>query len=52
MKYKNLTGYKIGTNGAIFEPQAGVRASVSTMAKYINTIRENGKTLLSSIMVK
>lgn len=47
-----MTGYRIGTNGAIFEPQAGVRASVSSMAKYINILREKGKSVLTSEMVK
>lgn len=39
---RNLTGYVIGTNGAIYGPQGSVRASVSDLIKYINIIRTKG----------
>ena len=39
---RNLTGYVIGSNGAIYGPQGSVRASVSDLLKYINIIRLKG----------
>jgi hypothetical protein len=36
---RNLTGYKIGSNAAIYGPQGSVRASVSDLTKYINILR-------------
>lgn len=49
---RNLTGYKIGSNGAIFGPQGGLRASVSHMNNYIymyanKGITKSGKRLLT-----
>lgn len=39
---RNLTGYVIGTNGAIYGPQGSIRASVSDLVNYINIIRNKG----------
>jgi hypothetical protein len=39
---RNLTGYTIGTNGAIYGPQGSIRCTVTDLLKYINMIRENG----------
>jgi len=32
---RNMTGYKIGTNGAVFGPQGGLRASVRHLNNYM-----------------
>lgn len=39
---RNLTGYVVGTNAAIYGPQGSVRASVSDLTKYINLLRLRG----------
>lgn len=39
---RNLTGYVIGSNAAVYGPQGSVRASVSDLTKYINIIRLKG----------
>jgi D-alanyl-D-alanine carboxypeptidase len=49
---RNLTFYRIGTNGGVFGPQGGLRASVrhlnNYMYMYINKgVLKNGKRLLS-----
>ena len=49
---KNLTNYKIGTIGAVFGPQGGLRASVQHMNNYMHVhankgMTKNGKRLLS-----
>ena len=41
---RNLTGYKIGSNGAIFGPQGGLRASVSHMNNYVYIYNNKGVT--------
>ena len=33
---RNLTGYVLGTNAAIYSPQGGLRATVEEMAKLIS----------------
>lgn len=42
VKQRNLTGYTVGTNAAIYGPQAHLRATTDEMFKYINMIRNNG----------
>ncbi len=49
---KNLTNYKIGTNGAIFGPQGGLRASVVHLNHYMyihanKGVTKSGRRLLS-----
>lgn len=41
---KNLTGYKIGSNGAVFGPQGGLRASVRHLNDYIYICTNKGVT--------
>lgn len=41
---RNLTGYEIGSNGVIFGPQGGLRASVSHMSNYITMLANKGVT--------
>ena len=41
---RNLTGYEIGSNGVIFGPQGGLRASVSHLSNYIQMLSNDGKT--------
>lgn len=49
---KNLTTYKIGTNGAIFGPQGGLRASAMHLNHYMyihanKGVNKSGRRLLS-----
>jgi len=39
-----MTGYKIGSNGVAFSPQAGMRASVFHLSNYIGIIANRGVT--------
>jgi len=41
---RNLTGYKIGSNGVIYGPQGSLRASVSHLTNYAILLANNGKT--------
>ena len=41
---RNLTGYVVGTNGVIFGPQGGLRASVSHLSNYIQMLSNGGLT--------
>lgn len=41
---KNLTGYRIGTNGVIYSPQAGLRLSASHLSNYTVIFLNGGKT--------
>ena len=41
---RNLNGYVIGSNGVIFGPQGGLRASVSHLSNYIRMIANEGVT--------
>jgi hypothetical protein len=41
---RNLTGYVIGSNGVIFGPQGGLRASVTHMSNYITMLANKGVT--------
>ena len=41
---RNLTGYKLGTNGVIYGPQGGLRASASHLTRYAITLANNGTT--------
>jgi len=48
----NLTKYKIGTNGGVFAPQGGIRASVFHMSNYLyiyqnKGVTKNGKRIIS-----
>jgi CubicO group peptidase (beta-lactamase class C family) len=38
----NLTNYVMGTNGAYFAPQGGLRASVTDVSKFLKFIKTNG----------
>lgn len=54
---RNLTGYVIGSNGVVFGPQGGLRASVTHLSNYITMIAnggvtKQGKRILSSASVK
>lgn len=39
-----MTGYQIGSNGVIFGPQGGLRASVTHMSSYITMLANKGVT--------
>lgn len=39
---RNLTGYAVGTNAAIYGPQGSVRASVDDLSRYIDLLRLQG----------
>lgn len=41
---RNLTGYVVGSNGVVFGPQGGLRASVSHLSNYITMIANKGVT--------
>ena len=41
----NLTNYIIGTNGAYFSPQGGLRATVSELALFLKFIKTNGNSV-------
>lgn len=41
---RNLTGYKIGSNGVIYGPQGGLRASVSHLSNYAIMLANGGTT--------
>lgn len=41
---KNMTGYKIGHNGVVFSPQAGMRASVHHLSNYAILLANKGVT--------
>ena len=41
---RNLTGYAVGSNGVIFGPQGGLRASVSHLSNYIQMLSNGGET--------
>lgn len=41
---RNTTGYKIGSNGVVFGPQGGMRASASHLTNYIITLSNGGVT--------
>lgn len=49
---RNLTGYAVGSNAAIYGPHAHVRATTDELLRYINMIRNqgvhNGTTVLRS----
>jgi hypothetical protein len=54
---RNLTGYKIGSNGVIYGPQGSLRTSVSHLTQYAIMLAnggktKQGKTVLSSDSVK
>ena len=40
---RNMTGYKIGTNGIVFSPAGGLRASVNHLANYMEMFLRKGK---------
>lgn len=41
---RNLTGYKIGSNGAVYGPQGNLKASVRHMNNYIYILANKGVT--------
>lgn len=41
---RNLTGYKIGSNGVIYGPQGSLRASASHLTNYAITLANQGMT--------
>ncbi len=41
---RNITDYKIGSNGVLFSPQAGLRASVTHMCNYMYMLANGGVT--------
>jgi CubicO group peptidase (beta-lactamase class C family) len=41
---RNLTGYQIGSNGVIYGPQGGLRASASHLSNYAIMLANGGKT--------
>jgi len=41
----NLSSYVVGTNGAYFSPQGGLRASVTDVSKLLKFIKNNGGTV-------
>ena len=41
----NLSNYLVGTNGAYFSPQGGLRASVTDVSKLLKFIKNNGETV-------
>jgi len=49
---RNLTGYKIGTNGVIYGPQGSLRASVSHLTNYAITLANLGKTKYNTRILK
>lgn len=54
---RNLTGYKIGSNGVIYGPQGGLRASVTHLTNYAIMLAnggttKSGKKILSPSSVK
>ena len=40
---RNMTGYKVGTNGVVFSPAGGLRASVNHLANYMEMFLRKGK---------
>lgn len=54
---RNLTGYKVGSNGVIYGPQGGLRASASHLTNYAIMLAnggrtKSGRTILSAESVK
>ena len=41
---RNVTDYMIGSNGVLFSPQAGLRASVTHMCNYMYMLANMGVT--------
>jgi len=41
---RNLTGYKIGSNGVVYGPQGSLRASASHLSLYAIMLANGGKT--------
>jgi hypothetical protein len=39
-----MTGYRVGTNGLLFSPQAGLRASVTHLNNYMYVLANGGVT--------
>jgi CubicO group peptidase (beta-lactamase class C family) len=48
---RNLTGYQIGTNGVIFGPQGGLRASASHLSNYAIMLSNGGKTAQGKVIL-
>lgn len=49
---RNLTGYKIGTNGVIYGPQGSLRASASHLTRYAIMLKNEGKTIAGDQILK
>ena len=41
---RNLDGYQVGSNGLIFGPQGGLRASVTHLSNYMIMLANKGVT--------
>ncbi len=41
---RNVTDYVVGSNGLLFSPQAGLRASVTHMCNYVYMLANKGVT--------
>jgi CubicO group peptidase (beta-lactamase class C family) len=48
---RNLTGYRIGDNGAIYGPQGGLRASASHLSNYAIMLANGGKTKQGKVIL-
>ena len=42
---RNMTGYKLGTNGVVFGPQGSLRASATHLTRYAMMLANNGTTV-------
>ena len=40
---RNLSSYKVGTNGAVFSPQGGLYSTSSDLIRYTNMLRNGGE---------
>jgi len=49
---RNLTDYKIGSNGVIYGPQGSLRASASHLTRYAIMLKNEGKTVAGDQILK